>query len=751
MLNRLVENYLSTAKGLPFFYAVSDETYGTVLDDLKQAGLKVIRISDFCKKSDKFPNLDDLIDSFRMADVDFTSNKCVLVGLGEYLALRGEDEALKILRSLKYTTLGIARVVILLRYLHNQLHIIADEDLKLKSSQRVYWDSGANGVTSLVNVQVNTNLGLVHGEGIKWLLSQFEEGVNGKIYFKSDLDFSKSILPINTIAHSYDAITQIIRDFPLPRILGNDLYWDKLLIEIQKSNNITHVLGISDDLEYTFSEKAFGLEYNNWKYFLALKLNIANIKNPYLRYVLLKQNDFDSFAKNIVNSIIGISHDDQDFHDLYYGRKKLLSDMSSTDELLTDFIQENEIDSAESIYKLTDNTLAECHAIIRWVAQYGTIPELEYIYPALASYLKLYTFNCGSVSKELTYYFDEYKHQKVSNKISESFVNNASTVSYKYALLDTRENIFAKIDDKENTFLNWIDALGVEYLSYIVELSKNMGLSIHIDIARANLPSITSMNKAFYDNWGGKKRKESRLDEIKHKDEGGFDYSICQYPIHLADELEVISEALKHAKSSLTQHKFKKYIIASDHGASRLAVISHIEEKYDTDTKGEHSGRCCKFFEGCNVPNSITENGYIVLTDYGRFRKSRAANVEVHGGASLEETVIPIITLSLNNSREIEIKLLNPDNIIVERKVGVRFSLYISEVDSSDKVRVIYQDESYKATQRDETHFDFLISEIKRSGNYTVDVLDGDNLIGQVSLKVKGAVGSSKNDFDTLF
>ena len=48
MINRLVENYLSKAKGLPFFYAVSDENYKLVLDDLKQAGLEVIKLSNFC-------------------------------------------------------------------------------------------------------------------------------------------------------------------------------------------------------------------------------------------------------------------------------------------------------------------------------------------------------------------------------------------------------------------------------------------------------------------------------------------------------------------------------------------------------------------------------------------------------------------------------------------------------------------------------------------------------------------------------
>ena len=48
---------------MPFFYAVDDVEYLSVLNSLKQAGLKEIRLSEFCKAADKYPNLDELIDS----------------------------------------------------------------------------------------------------------------------------------------------------------------------------------------------------------------------------------------------------------------------------------------------------------------------------------------------------------------------------------------------------------------------------------------------------------------------------------------------------------------------------------------------------------------------------------------------------------------------------------------------------------------------------------------------------------------
>jgi len=115
MLCREVQNYISAAKGLPFFYVIGDEDYCSVLEELKQADISVVRMSEFCLKDDKFPSVDELVDYFRTSDVDYRDNKFVVIGLGEYLALRGSAVADKELRRLRNTTLGNARAILLLR------------------------------------------------------------------------------------------------------------------------------------------------------------------------------------------------------------------------------------------------------------------------------------------------------------------------------------------------------------------------------------------------------------------------------------------------------------------------------------------------------------------------------------------------------------------------------------------------------------------------------------------------------------
>ena len=138
MLCREVQNYISTAKGLPFFYVVGDEDYNSVLEELKQADISLMRMSDFCFKDDKFPSVDELVDYFRTSDVDYRSNRFVVVGLGEYLALKGAAIAEKELLRLKNTTLGNARAILLLRGVSIQAAKIIRDDNKMMDQHRAY-------------------------------------------------------------------------------------------------------------------------------------------------------------------------------------------------------------------------------------------------------------------------------------------------------------------------------------------------------------------------------------------------------------------------------------------------------------------------------------------------------------------------------------------------------------------------------------------------------------------------------------
>lgn len=753
MLCREVQNYISAAKGLPFFYVVGDEDYCAVLDEFKQAGVSVVRMSDFCSKDDKFPSIDALVDYFRTSDVYFRDNKFVVVGLGEYLALRGSVIATKELQRLKNTTLGNARAILLLRGVPAQATKIIQDDNKIMDQQRAYISADSFANISITNMPADA--GLVAKVGMKALLRLLEDGACGNIKANTALMLDASLFPIDTLKGAYPVVRRLVKGFALDSSLGTEEQWQHLLKDLNKFGMDMRAVfsknGIDERIVDDLCLAVSGFEYWNWLVFLYFKLNVERLQNSYLKLVVKEAQGFEEFKTDLMVKITEFSHEDPNFKQLYDERKRLLKDFPEEDVAV--FVKTNGIDPVESIYRLTDNTLLEKKTTIKWIAQYGFSDALSYVYPALDEYLKKYTFDGPVLAAELTEYFDAYKRQKVFNRISDDFgklvEKYASGISY--AQLPTRDNAIKSIPDKSHAFLYWIDALGVEYLSYITALAKKKGLSIHTDIVRSDLPTITSINKQFYEQWpDGRKYKEETLDNIKHKEKGGYFFTDDEDPIHIPAELAVIEKAVNTAAMELRMHRYRSFVIASDHGASRLAVIKKQEVPYETDTKGEHSGRCCKAFDGCDVPYKIEENGFIVLSDYGRFRGSRSANVEVHGGASLEEIVVPVITLTLRKQAGVQIKVMHPDDITADRHDGVTLSLYISDVDSPDNVTLDIEDKRYKGKAEDEAHYVFALREIKRARKkpYSADVFDGSDWIGSISFKVKGKAATVRDDFD---
>ena len=749
-----IENYLKTPQGLPFFCSVGDDEYCLLLENLKQAGLKLIRVSDFCSKDDKFPDLDEMIDYFRTADVDYRDNKYVVVGLGEYLALRGADEITTELNRLKTTTLGNARVVLLLRGISSYVTELAANDKKLTGQGRVYISS--QPLTNLAATNVIHDVGMVPQKGIKWLLRGYEDGTSGNVLFSSTRTFTSSIIPVSVISGAYSALKYSIKDLPLSEQYGTDELWGNLLKELQKKtyslSAVFERYGVEDDFEDDIYTKCSGMQFKNWLYFISLKINSERIQNAYLAWVVKDTENWHEFKTNLLIFITKIKHTDKTFRKMYDERKKLLKEFPDSDIAI--FIKENSIDPSEEIYRLTDNTQIERRQILSWVAHHKWDEEYAYTYPLLSSYLQKFIFDCGSLSNELTTYFEQYKAQKVANQLSDAFLAQVEEwgKTYKYSRIQTRDNAIKSIPDRHSSFLYWIDAMGVEYLALIVELAKRKGLSVHIDIGRAELPSLTEHNKGFFENWDGiAKYKEEALDDIKHHDKGGFFFTSCEDPIHLESEIAVVEKAINFAATKLAMRECKSFVIASDHGASRLAVIKRQEEKYSTETGGEHSGRCCKVFDGCDLTNCVEEKGYFVLTDYGRFKGSRVANVEVHGGASLEEVLVPVITLKLKKQDAVDIRVLNGDNIQADRKKGTTIQIYISDVDNPKNVSIVIGNTKYKAVGDDSTHYTVLLEDIKRSKTCKADIYDGDNLLGNVEFKIKGKSGNVDSGFDSEF
>lgn len=749
MVTKAIETYFKANLYKPFYAVVGDEEYQEVKTKITEIGDVVfIRLSNCCGSADKKPNLDKLRETLRMADVDYDSNKIVLLGLGEYLSLEGPEFTAQILDELITFNLGSAKVVFLLRGVDSHVKSMLRNDPRYAGRQIIVSNQSSSSLSFGFS---SLELGMYETTGFEHGLKMAEDGLSKKILLNTALSFPNSTYPVQRITNFYDAICKKIPNFQFAQQLGKNSYWEELLKEINQLGSIEkafakHRFDIS--LE-GFYENANGNSYRHWLYYVFLMTQKSKIQNTYLKFVIEQSNDFDDFKYKVLNAIISVGHEDAMFADYYRDRKKLVSQYPESDIAM--FVSNNRFDPSESIYKLTDNTLVEKEEIIADIAQHGIPNELEYIYPELFLYLKKYHFQGDTLSELLTSYFDEYKHQKISNVLSEEFLVKVDqlAVSRDYNRLRTRDELVSSIE-KSSSFLCWVDALGVEYLSYIIELAHKKGLAVSVNIGRSDLPSITGINRKFYDAWSDDdKRKVEELDDTKHREKGGYKFGANNlYAIHLAKELEIISEVIDEAATMLGLRQYDRYVVASDHGASRLAVLRKKEEKYSTDTQGEHSGRCCKLFANYDLPFATEENGYIVLADYGRFKGSRAANVEVHGGASLEEVVVPVIVLSLRDS-SIIIKMIEP-TVKADYKQGVTFTIYVNKA-ITQQLGVEYNGIRYSSVQIDSNHYKITIPEIKRACTAKADVYLGEDLVSHITIKAVGKSAAVDSDFDDLF
>lgn len=745
-----IEEYFSSSTHKPFYVGVNDDEYLEVKIKLEELGSDFIKLSDCCHGQDKKPDFDLLREKLRTADVDCKSNRVVVLGLGEYMLLQGDDFSNAILEDFKDFNLGSAWAVFLLRGYFVPVKKIAMSDPRF-DNRRFYISDSPTPFELDISISP-TNVAMFETNGIKNMLIALEDGKSGKVEFNSDLSFPDALCRIHEIKDSYEAIRRLVTGFSIPKNAGEEHRWDYLLSEITEHGTLQNVFEVHhfSDLNGTsFYARIAGISNICWLYYLYLKLAIESEKNSYLKYVLGCSSDFEDFKKKIVNQIIEISHTDRNFKEFYTGRKSLLKEYPEAE--MAQFVVNNRIDLSESIYKLTDNTTVERQEIIALISQCGCPENLGELYPDLCMYLEKYYFQGDALSKELTDYFHEYKQQKIRNSLDDNFMKKveAYAVSREYNRLRTRDELVATID-KKNTFLCWIDALGVEYLAYIVESAKRKGLMISVKVGRAKLPTITSVNNQFFYEWPEEHREKiEELDDIKHKDKGGYKYGPNnKCPIHLAQELRVISDAIDRAATELALRHYDKYVIVSDHGASRLAVIRGKEEKYETDTRGEHSGRCCKVFGNYDLPFATEENGFVVLADYGRFKGSRAANVEVHGGASLEEVLVPVIELALSDN-SIQIAL-SETNVVSDYRSGADLCLYVNKV-ISQGISVHVEGEIFQAMKVDENHYKVHAPIMKRAKTYAVDVYVGENLITRLDVVTKGKSASVNSDFDDLF
>ncbi|MCG8403243.1 MAG: BREX-4 system phosphatase PglZ [Firmicutes bacterium] len=688
-----IHEYLANDVVTPFFVVVDDSIeYSAIITGLDS--LTLMRTSEYCANEDAYPDIDALCDKLTAV-----AGNTLLLGCGESTSLGGNENVIGRLKDLNVA----AKVVVVCRGVRGAVKNLCKDDEKFNSRRVCFLKSGS----SYEIIKFPSALGVSAIVGFRELLLRLENGASGTLFVKTAL----TLCGVREVCTAYNAILQVIPIFNLSQACLSDNLWAEFLAD--KNLN--------------------GFDLLHWRTYLKLKLE--STQDRYLKYVVDTSDDYDAYKKRVFHALLDYSVSNEDFHKIYIARKALLKDVKDSD--IADYIAVTKVKDDERIYYLTDNTPAERQAIIESLDGMTTIPHaIKDIYPALHEYLQDFVFY-GKKGKLLTDYFSVYKRLKLTNRITPEFYEQVLSLavdgSRPYNILKTRGEVLDSLG-KANTVLYWIDALGAEYLGYIQSRANSLELKITVHTVRANLPTITCLNSDFYEAWNGYKTQTKKLDKIKHDGEQDFNYQTIKTPVHLAEELHILDTALEWVKTKLTGKKAEKVIIISDHGASRFAVINEQECKWEMAKKGKHSGRCCPISDADVKSEYATrENGFWVLANYDRFKGGRKASVEAHGGATLEEVVIPLIEVELFDSK-IEVSNITPATTASYKK-NAEIVLFSKSLLKNVSVKV--QGRQYSAEAIGNNKHKIVFPDIKRAGKYPTVVFEGDNQIGQVEFEVQ--------------
>lgn len=744
-----IQNYLKSEKAYPLIVDVqTKKDLADLIDFFKVGDNRFPPIESLCGQ-DAVLKLEELYNY-----VSNNSGNTFITGLTGFLKLFGEQVTKKALNALVTTSIS-GHVVILTYQCKNYLKF---SDPRIAETGRLVFVEGTpDAVTDLYLISPALATAFPGAyQGVERIGTIIENSTREVTYIATDEkkdSFPNSIYYVRQLNNGYDYLCdRDPRTSTVPQSFGEAEQWNHVLELMGRDGNWSTVIesefGSENKLSAALASYPKFSKQKRWLYFIALSIcGVAD--NAYLQLAVNNAVNSDDLIKSVFRAIITVDKNDPDFLSLYSQRKDLIASLQGCLSEIVDFCKVLSIKGEDAIFYLTDTNQIEKERIIAWLDLYGQnydrnalISILKTVYPDLASYLSTFRFK----NPLLDQYFDAYKYQKVTNHILPSFeavVDEQSTKMDFVTALKPRPSVVDKMDVKNSRGF-FFDALGVEYLGFIQEKCNEYGLSTNITCARCELPSLTSFNKEFVATLKEKGCPVSDikdLDEIKHHGEDNFDYEKQKTPLYIIKELEVIDELLKKIQAGVFGGQYEKAIIISDHGASRLAVLHETENIWSMATSGEHSGRCCKVSEiDCMPDFAVEESGFWVLTNYDRFKGGRRANVEVHGGASLEEVAVPIIEITRKQSH-VEAFIIDESKVVsLGAKEHAVIKIYVGI--NSNSIAIKLNGQYYDAYLTTDPYvYRVDLADYSKKGKYTFDIVNGSDVLAtrqQFEIEKKG-------------
>ena|GEM_PF-1536832 len=741
------------------------EEYSVLLNWLRNHCDKVLNLADFCSGDDVFPMLGRVIETLDVMEKDATA--CI-VGVSEFMRLLPTKEVDKFFSKLVeretaknrriYLPLfrgrellsqlleGYDRVfyketpdVLSVKVFNNQLK---DIELTVAPFAQRNVQSGVkllNGVRELFTLWSNPSN--VQRSTRFWLKTEFAGIVK---------EGASSHYTVQVYKSAWDFLSDKLK-LVAEKNLGTDEQWTWLAENVEEDDDFDRLASrLLNRKQYDRevvnhfwkdSTESYA-EAKRWLSWLWAKL--SEPQGSYLRMALDMGDDINQFEENVALAIFDAN---ELTFDLIKERKKLLLDLGSPNLPKLFWEKYNKLEKPESkLAVLTDFTDKEKCEVVRNVGELlkikpsgeSWIRMLEITYPTLFNYLTGFLLDDEFANK----YFENYRKSRIMDCVSEEHAHLLQEWNQeKLWLYDTRHSVLEKVD-KQSEEIIWIDALGLEWLGVIVGSIDSNDYSVECKIVRAELPSVTMRNNEWKDE---NEFVRYDLDENAHDTQYVF-------PESFVKALDIIEDKVnKKLREEL--HNSQALILTSDHGLSRFAAISNDKVPTPDGYEAQRGGRYASLPKGASKSriskleqySDVIGNGdELIQLRYRNFTGSAVHGGEIHGGASPEEVLVPVMRI-VKGALNIKLTVETPE---VELDMKGRGVLVIASSVSLDVPMLQIMNSSFYGTYEGENKWSFLLEGL-RDGEYSGSLYDNRRNLGGVKfvIKKRGAIERS-DDFD---
>ena len=646
------------------FFVNNLNTYYSLIEALTEKADIVVRISDdlFCKGKDTVPDIKLLINY-----LDNHKNETVLVPhLGEYLRI-GET-----------TERNAACIYSLLnRHVHSKkrvwIPIFSAEGLfqsivgKLEEERFGEYlfeveESPTDFSALAYSKPFADQPGIVDANGLKaWLRLWDDKKIKSGMSFatrqikqmsRSSGDYTLSVItdPFSfTCSSLKDSNTKLNKD------LGTLEQWTSLVPYAASSNGtlenlITSSLNIVKFDPYQILGTWNALDScKQWVFCLWYKLGL-NQQSDYISYALSKVEK-SSMVSVAIECAIFTCTEATNLDEWLAQRERALDALDikkNSQEFWAEY--DKLTDTRLKIKVLTGKTHEERTRIVALISQALSdgkqFSDFKTLLKGKYTDLILYLSEPMHLDAELAEYIYRYKTNKIANRYDVSFSNMASSINpYDYK---TRGQLLYSLKASIETHFIWIDGMGIEWIDMLLEKVKLLNPALvnpSINVGTAVLPTVTQINMEKADPATISEKKFGALDSLSHI----IDKSDCNYYSIIASQFEMmdrIAELICHAAKD---HPDKDIVVTADHGMSRMAALGfHKTEGINAPPFAviQNHGRYCEIPSGSAIPfitNTIKSENVIAYKTHNHFTISGNAPGEIHGGASPEEILVPII------------------------------------------------------------------------------------------------------------